>query len=424
MIENHSNNNLKELLKEPSIRGLLSLVLFIGVIAGGAAGAFVASFSGGPVPSGADQELSVNRASTVLVEESSTISTVKAASASVVSIIIERPAGFATGNIRSPFFSLGVPGFDFSPQQSELTPRTDFEEAEEQYVQVGSGTGFVISDTGLILTNRHVISEKDTRISIVTREGDVYEVEVLGVDPVNDLALIKTIEEVNLPAIEIGDSDTIQIGQTVLAIGNSLGEFNNTVTRGVISGVNRRVVASTGRGGVETLESVIQTDAAINPGNSGGPLLNLSGQVIGVNTAVSREGQLIGFAIPINDALRLIDNIEKYGRVIRPYLGVRYILLDPRIAKGNNLTVDYGALLLRGNSIEDLAVIPGGPADLAGLEENDIILEVNGDPINLNNSLIRVLADYGPGDTVTLTVFKDGAEVEISVELGEFDSEK
>ncbi len=409
-----------------NLRGVISLLLVVSFIGGGVSGAIVSqlAFSGG-VPTGRDEDLTVRRAQTFVVEESSTIDTVGIASESVVSILIEKPASQATGNVQSPFNFFNIPGLELVPEQNELVPESDFEEVEEEevFVQVGGGTGFVVNEKGLILTNKHVISDKEARYSIVTSTGETYEAEILGLDPVNDLAVIKTVEEVNLPYLELGDSDAIQIGQTVLAIGNSLGEFDNTVTRGVISGVNRRVVASTNQGGSETLESVIQTDAAINPGNSGGPLLNLAGQVIGVNTAVSQSGQLIGFAIPINDAVRLVESIEKHGRVIRPYIGVRYIMLDEKIAKVNNLSVDHGALLRRGDSPEDLAVIPGGPADIAGLEENDIILEAGGQEINEQNSLVRTLSKYAPGDKVELKVFKNGEEVTLTITLGEFETE-
>lgn len=405
-------------------RGLISLMLIIGFVSGGVSGALVSQLSSHSLPKGVDEDLSVRKAQTFIVEESSTIDTVGSASESVVSIIIEKPARAATGNISSPFFfDFGIPGLEVVPNQEE-EPVSDFDtsEEEEEYIQVGGGTGFVVNENGLILTNKHVISDEDARYSVVTSMGEQYEVEILGVDPVNDLAVVKIKDNVTLPYLELGDSDAIQIGQTVLAIGNSLGEFDNTVTRGVISGVNRRVVASDNRGSAETLESVIQTDAAINPGNSGGPLLNLAGQVIGVNTAVSQSGQLIGFAIPINDAIRLVESIEKYGRVVRPYLGVRYIMLDSRIAKSNNLDIEYGALLRRGDNPEDLAVVPGGPADIAGLEENDIILEVNGQKIDENNSLVRTLSKYVPGDSVSMKVLKDGEEVELSLTLGEFDT--
>lgn len=407
-----------------TLRGLVGGILVFGLVGGGLAGAAVATIlTNHDLPSGKDHDLSVSQSKAVIVEESSVVDTVQKASESVVSVVAEKPARQATGNYAPFDLNLGIPGFEFfSPQPQQQTPQSqsDTPQREEDYVQAGAGTGFVVSEKGLILTNRHVVSDKDARYSIITKDGERHEVEILGVDPVNDLAVIKTKDDVKLPALELGDSDHIQIGQTVLAIGNSLGEFSNTVTKGVISGIDRRVVASDGLGGAETLEAAIQTDAAINPGNSGGPLLNVMGQVIGMNTAVSREGQLIGFAIPINDAVRFIDNIEKYGHVVRPYLGVRYVIINDQIQKLNNVPVDHGALLRRGDNAQELAVIPGGPADKAGLEENDIILEVDGTEVSESNSLIRILSKHAPGDTIKLKVLKDGKEKMLTVTLGEF----
>lgn len=405
-----------------TLRGLITLVLLFGLIGGGMAGAVVTSLisMGDDIQKGQDRDLSPRIATVTTVEDSAFIDVVEEASPSVVSIIIEKPARQATGSTLNPFdFGFNIPGFEIEPQspqpQSDITMST-----EENLVQVGAGTGFVVSEKGLILTNRHVVQDKEAIYSVLTRDGQKYAVDVLGVDPVNDLAVVKTKEVVDLPALALGTSKSIKIGQTVLAIGNSLGEFSNTVTKGVVSGINRRVTATDGLGGSETLEAAIQTDAAINPGNSGGPLLNLAGEVIGVNTAVSQQGQLIGFAIPIDDAVRLIEGIEEYGRVVRPYLGVRYVLVDKQLQKLNNLPVDYGALLRRGDKSEQLAVIPGGPADKAGLEENDIILEIDGQKVDLNNSVVRLISKYDPEDIVILKVLKNGEEREVKLTLGEF----
>jgi S1-C subfamily serine protease len=405
-----------------TLRGLITLVLLFALIGGGMAGAAVTSLLSvnEGVQTGRDMDLTPRIATVTTVEDSAFIDVVEEASPSVVSIIIEKPARQATGSNLYPFdFGFNIPGFEIVPQPQTDVPMS----VEEDLVQVGAGTGFVVSEKGLILTNRHVVQDEEAIYSVLTRDGQKYEVEILGVDPVNDLAVVKTKQEVELPALELGTSTTIKIGQTVLAIGNSLGEFSNTVTKGVVSGINRRVTASDGFGRSETLEAAIQTDAAINPGNSGGPLLNLDGQVIGVNTAVSQQGQLIGFAIPIDDAIRLIQGIEEHGRVVRPYLGVRYVLVDKQLQKLNGLSVDYGALLRRGEKPEELAVIPGGPADKAGLEENDIILEIDGQKVDLSNSVVRLIAKYDPNDKIVLTVLKDGEEVKVELVLGEFAAE-
>lgn len=413
-----------------TLKGLITLVLFLGLVGGGFAGALAAALiQKDMLPTGVDEDLSFNRAQTMVVEESSIIDMVEHASESVVSIVIEKPASQVTGNVMSPFFDIRIPGFEgfnLFPSVPENNRGSDVEpkaDGEIDYVQVGGGTGFVVSEDGLILTNKHVVNDQDAKYSVMTQGGELYEIKILGVDPINDLALIKTVDDVKLPSLPLGNSDQIEIGQTVIAIGNALGEFSHTVTKGVVSGINRRVSAGDGMGFSEVLEAAIQTDAAINPGNSGGPLLNIAGQVVGVNTAVSQQGQLIGFSIPINDAVRLIESIEKYGRVVRPYMGVRYILINKQIQKANNLEVDHGALLRRGDDPSELAVIPGGSADKAGLEENDIILEVNGEKIDETNSLARVLADYTPGDTVTLKILKDGEEVDVQLTLGEFETE-
>ncbi len=414
----------EESINVSTLKGLVTIVLVLGIIAGGTAGALVSVvLQKGELPRGVDKDLSLNRSQTMVVEESSIVQTVQNASESVVSIIVEKPASQATGPI-SPFFDLRIPGFDILQPDDRRGSDVDSRSNQEEYVQVSAGTGFVVSSNGHILTNKHVVQDKEARYTIITKSGDRHEVEVLGVDPVNDLALIKTKNPAELPpALELGNSDQIQIGQQVIAIGNSLGEFSHTVTSGIISGIDRRVTAGDGLGFSEVLEKVIQTDAAINPGNSGGPLLNLAGQVIGVNTAVSQQGQLIGFAIPINDAVRFIEQIQEHGKVVRPYMGVRYVLIDERIKKVNGLSVGYGALLRRGDDPSELAVIPGSPADKAGLEENDILLEVDGQKVGVDQSLVRILSQYAPGDAVELTVLKNGEEQRVALVLGEFADE-
>ncbi len=246
---------------------------------------------------------------------------------------------------------------------------------------------------------------------------------MLATDQVNDVAILK-IDAKNLVPAHLGDSDALQIGQTVIAIGNSLGEYRNTVTRGVISGIDRSVQATDGAGQSEVIQEAIQTDAAINPGNSGGPLLNLSGQVIGINTAVNRAGQSIGFAIPIAVAKRPLDSFQKNGRIIRPFLGVRYRLINEELVKKNNLPVNYGALI--GGNIDkgELGVIGGSPAKKAGLREGDIIVAVNGVRIDASNALANTIAKYSPGDEVTVRVFSGGKERDVVVKLEELKDQK
>ena len=233
-----------------------------------------------------------------------------------------------------------------------------------------------------------------------------------------DLALLK-IEADNLAYLDFGNSDQVKLGQTVIAIGNALGEFRNTVSVGVISGLSRSIVAGSGYGQSEQLDNVFQTDAAINPGNSGGPLLNLSGEVIGINVAMASGSENIAFSIPANSVKAAVDSLKTIGKVVRPFLGVRYVLITREIARQNHLTVDYGALVLRGENLTDLAVTPGSPADKAGIVENDIILELDGQKVDTENSLSSLIAKKSVGDTVKLKVLHKGEEKELSVVLAE-----
>lgn len=334
------------------------------------------------------------------------VNAVRKVKPAVVSIIISKDLS-KYQNTTFPFGDF----FQFNLPQTQPQPQGEQE--------VGGGTGFIIGADGLILTNKHVVSDTEAKYTVAANDGKKYDAKVLATDPFNDIALIK-IEAKNLPTVLLGDSDKLEVGQTVVAIGNSLGEYQNTVTQGIISAIGRRVTAGNGQGSSEVLEEVIQTDAAINPGNSGGPLINLSGEVIGINTAISQSGQLIGFAIPINQAKKTVESVKKYGRIIRPYLGVHYIPITSALAEKNKLSVDYGALIVRGQTTSDLGVIPGGPADKAGLEENDIILEINGQKIDLDHSLAKEIAKYNPGDKIQAKIMHDGKEKTVEITLEEY----
>ncbi|MEI6144611.1 MAG: trypsin-like peptidase domain-containing protein [Candidatus Berkelbacteria bacterium] len=280
-----------------------------------------------------------------------------------------------------------------------------------------AGTGFIITSDGLILTNKHVVSDAAATYTIIAADGKNYDGKIQSIDPLNDLAVIK-ITATGLPVVELGDSDQLQVGQWVVAIGNALGQYQNTVTAGVISAKQRDIQASDSTGASsENLSGMLQTDAAINAGNSGGPLVNLQGQVIGINTAVASGAQGIGFAIPINAAKSAIDSIKKTGKIVRPYLGVRYLPITPDIAKTNNLKYDYGALVVKGNGIGQVAVVPGSPADKAGIVENDIILEINGERIDSTNSMTSLLTKYNVGDTVSVKISHAGEEKTVKVTL-------
>lgn len=283
--------------------------------------------------------------------------------------------------------------------------------------RVSAGTGFIVSPDGLIVTNKHVVSDEKAEYTVILNDKRKFNAKILAKDPVQDIAILK-IDAKDLPTLPLGNSDAIQIGQTAIAIGYALGEFTNTVSKGIISGLGRTVDAYSGFGQSETLRGVIQTDAAINPGNSGGPLLNLRGEVIGVNTAIASGAENIGFALPINEVIKGLNQLKNKGKIVYPFLGVRYVIIDEEIKNKNNLSVDYGALIIRGEKRE-LAVVPGSPADKAGLLENDIILEVNGIKIDKDNTLAEIIARYRPGEEVTLRVLSKGREKNIKVTLGE-----
>jgi len=289
------------------------------------------------------------------------------------------------------------------------------------YEQVGGGTGFVIRDNGLIVTNRHVVSDEQADYTVVTSGGENYKAQVVAKDPFNDLAVVK-IDASGLTVAELGDSDALVVGQKVVAIGNALGEYQNTVTAGVVSAVNRVIVAGDGEGMTERLEGVIQTDAGINPGNSGGPLVNMAGQVIGINTAIDQDGREISFAIPVNSVKSAIESVLSTGSIKRPMLGIRYIHITKEFAALNNMEIEQGALVIRGDGQGELAVIPGGPADLAGIKENDIILSIDGKEITEDRGIINILRDYQPGDIVEVKVYRSGQEYKFSLRLGELES--
>jgi len=287
--------------------------------------------------------------------------------------------------------------------------------------EVGSGTGFFISFDGLIVTNKHVVSDEGAEYTVVVPGGEEYPAKVLARAANKDIAVLK-VEGDGFSALSLGDSSALRVGQTVIAIGNPLGEFPNSVSRGIISGLNRNVTAGSSFGDTETLSDIIQTDAAINPGNSGGPLLDLSGKVVGINVAVAQGAENIGFAIPIDQVSRIIEEVRTTGRLSMPYLGVRYAMIDDDIAKENDLPYAYGAIVLRGTSRTELAVVPGSPADKAGIVENDIILEIDGEKLDADHILSDVVSDHRAGDTVTLRIWHKGEEKEVEVILGERDS--
>ncbi len=287
------------------------------------------------------------------------------------------------------------------------------------FEQKGGGTGFILTADGLIVTNKHVVSDANATYHVFTNDGKDYEAKVVARDSLNDLAVIK-IEATGLPVVELGSSDDLKVGQWVIAIGNALGEFNNSVTVGVISAKERQITAEGASGGVsEDLSGLLQTDAAINPGNSGGPLVNLKGQVVGINTAIAGNAENIGFAIPINLVSKAIQSVKDTGTIIRPMVGIRYVPVTNEMAKAQSLPIDYGVLVLRGTTASDVAVLPDSPAAKAGIVENDILTEIDGKRIDENHSLLSILANYNVGDTIKVTLYHGSEKKTVDVTLVE-----
>lgn len=266
--------------------------------------------------------------------------------------------------------------------------------------QVSSGSGFFVSADGFIITNKHVVQDAEAEYTVIINDGKKFSAKVLVRDPFQDIAILK-VDGDKFNYIPLGDSGRIEIGQTAIAIGNSLGEFQNTVSVGIISGLNRNIVASG-----EDLQGLIQTDAAINAGNSGGPLLNLSGQAIGINTAMASGAENLGFALPINIAKKDIQDMKEFGKIKYPYLGIRYKVADS------------GLVLAKGSNGEP-AVESGSPADKAGLKEGDIIKELNGTKIDQTNNLSTLLAKLRVGDKISLKIERDKKEMTVELILGE-----
>ena len=292
-----------------------------------------------------------------------------------------------------------------------------------QTTSEGAGTGIIVSADGYILTNRHVVQDART-LEVLNSEGERYsDVTLVGSDPLNDIAILKIKNAKDLPVAELGDSGTVRVGQRVIAIGNSLGQYQNTVTSGIISGLGRPVTAATDELGmnVESLTDLLQTDAAINPGNSGGPLINMAGQVIGINTAIVSDAQSVGFAIPINAARGIIRGVLADGTIQKAYLGVQFVAITPDIRAELNLSERNGALVKSGTSGQS-AVISGGPADKAGIREGDIITKVDDRVIGEQGGLGSLIAEFLPGEKVTLTIIRDGKTQEVSVTLGSYES--
>jgi len=332
----------------------------------------------------------------IVNEESVVTEVVESTTESVVTVAISKVQLNPGSGIYDPFGFWG----DFFGMP--------FSQPEEEKIEKDIGSGFIISSDGLVVTNKHVVSDIEAKYRVIVGNENEYEVKDIYRDPEVDLAILK-IEASNLKPLKMGDSDNLKVGQMVIAIGTALGEFRSTVTTGVISGLGRGIVAGSAFEGTEKLENVIQTDAAINPGNSGGPLLNSSGQVIGVNVAVSMSGQNIGFALPINIVKASIDNFKATGEFDRPYLGVSYRIISKKAALLNEVP--------QGAYVEE--VIVGSGAEKAGIEKGDIITEIDGTKIDESEdtSLVNLINKKKIGDTIEVKIWRDNKEMTKGVRL-------
>lgn len=329
------------------------------------------------------------------------------ASPAVISIAISKNLPKIEG-----FYSMPMNGKNF------VIPK--FQKGKKEAVRVGGGSGFIVSENGIVLTNSHVVADAKADYTAVFGADNEKKVpmKILARDPIHDIAICKVQGE-GYASVPLGDSSGLQLGEWVVAVGNALGEFSNTVSLGIVSGLSRFIQAQgEAQHNVERLRGLIQTDAAINPGNSGGPLLNMKGEVIGINTAVVFGAQNIGFSIPINRAKDDIAQIKEHGRIQIPFLGIRYLIIDEMLQAKNNLPVGYGALIMR-ETLGDTAVIRGSSAEKAGLREFDIILEAAGKKITPEFTLQDVLQEHTIGDEISLKVLREKKERTMKVKLEE-----
>jgi len=311
-----------------------------------------------------------------------------------------------------------IEGFYFLPFGGENLVLPKVGKKGKEKTKIGGGSGFFVSPDGYILTSQHVVADKEADYAVILEPEKTYPAKVLARDPINDVAILK-IKNEGFSYLELDDSDKIDLGETVLAIGNALGEFHDTLSLGIVSGLSRYLTAFGGiEGQAESLRGLIQTDAAVNPGNSGGPLVNMEGKVIGINTAMVMGAQNLNFAIPINYAKKDLEEVKKFGRLKRPFLGVKYILLNKKIAEKNKLPVENGALIIR-ETLGESAIIKGSAAETAGLKEFDIILECQKEKITEKNSLANILQKYKIGQEINLKVLREGKEINLKVKLEE-----
>ncbi len=323
----------------------------------------------------------------------------------VITVVISKDMPKVEGFYLMPFGEKGI-----------IMPK--FKKGKKESTKIGGGSGFIVSPDGYLITSRHVVSDLEADYTVILGPKRKYTAKILARDPINDIAILK-IKAKKFPFLELGDSNEIQLGEEVVAIGNALGEFNDTVSSGIVSGLSRYIQATDHFNlRQESLRGLIQTDAAINPGNSGGPLVNMEGKAIGINTAMVIGAQNIGFAIPINYAKKDLKEVRKYGKIMVPFLGVKYILLSKETAQKNKLPVNHGALIIR-ETLGEPAVIKGSAADKAGLKEFDIILEANDKKITVKNPLSGILQNCKIGEEIKLKILRNKKEILAKVKLKE-----
>ncbi len=341
-------------------------------------------------------------------EKSKIIETIKKVMPAVVSVIVSKPIE----ELRRE-----IPEFFRGKHPDAQIPEDKID--SKGNVQVGGGSGFIVEKGGIILTNKHVVNESGGSYSVVMNDNESYEAEILARDPIDDIAILKISAKKELPTVALGNSESLELGETVLAIGNALGIFKNTVSQGIISGLSRSVSAQPENNTPpQEMRGLVQTDAAINPGNSGGPLVNIFGEAIGINAAVVYGAQNINFAIPIDEAKRDLEDVKKFGRIRRPLLGLRYLMVNKHLKEKMKLPIEHGALVTKEHSFRE-AIVPQSPAHLAGLKERDIILEWNGEPITFEKTIQDYLEKSAPGDEVRLSVLRNEDKISLKVILAE-----
>ncbi len=299
-----------------------------------------------------------------------------------------------------------------------IMPKSGNKKAKFEKTQIGGGSGFIVSEDGYVMTSNHVVADTTADYTVIVEPTKKYPAKVLSRNPINDIAILK-VDMKGLPFVEMDDSNNIEIGEEVLAIGNPLGEFTDTLSAGIVSGLSRYITAFGGIDNqMQNLRGLIQTDAAINPGNSGGPLVNMEGKVIGINTAMIMGAQNIGFAIPINYAKKDLEEVKKFGKIKMPFLGIKYVVLSKQMAEVNKLPVSDGALVVR-EALGEPPVVRGSAADKAGIKEFDIILECNGEKITEKNILAHILQKCPIGKEVPMKVLRDNKEITLKARLAE-----